>query len=74
MKCSVWIIQIEAIQKGLTDEAAETIAVGIILPHRDHWNVIVKGLSKHEVSRLQRMQFLAARAIIETLMKVAHDV
>ena len=50
--------------KVLTDEAAETIAVGIVMPHLDYSNAILIGLPQHEINRLQRVQVLAARAAL----------
>ena len=51
-------------RKDLTDEAAETIAVGIAVSHLDYSNAILIGLPQHEINRLQRVQALAARAVL----------
>ena len=42
-------------RKVLPDEAAETIAEGIVMSHLDHSNTILIDLPKHEISRLQRV-------------------
>ena len=51
-------------RKVLTHDAAETVAVGIVMSHLDFSNAILIGLPKHEISRLQRVQVLAARAVL----------
>ena len=60
------LYRLKQVRKVLTDEAAETIAVGIIMSHLDYSNAILIGLPKHEISRLQRVQVLAARAVLGT--------
>ena len=58
------LYRLKQVRKVLTDEAAETIAVGIVMSHLDYSNAILIGLPKHEINRLQRVQVLAARAVL----------
>ena len=60
------LYRLKQVRKVLTDEAAETIAVDIVMSHLDYSNAILIGLPKHEISRLQRVQVLAARAVLGT--------
>ena len=64
------LYRLKQARKVLTDEAAETIAVGILISHLDYSNAILIGLPQREISRLQRVHVLAARAI---LGRKAHD-
>ena len=58
------LYRLKQVRKVLTDEATETIAVGIVVSHLDYSNSILIGLPKQEISRLQRVQELAARAVL----------
>ena len=51
-------------RKGLASEAAETIAVDIVMSHLDYSNTMLIGLPKYEISRLQRVQVSAARVVL----------
>ena len=62
--------RLKQVRKVLTHEAAETIAVGTVMSHLDYSNTILIGPPKHEISRLQRIQVLAARVV---LGKKAHE-
>ena len=63
-KAMYGLYRLKQVRKGLTDEAGETIAVGIVMSHQDYSNAILIGLPKHEIGRLQRVQVLAARAVL----------
>ena len=56
--------RLKKMRKFLTDEAAETIDVGIVMFHLDYSNAILIGLPKQEISRLQRVQVLAAKDVL----------
>ena len=58
------LYKLKRVRKVLTDEAAETIAVGVVMSHLDYSNAILIGLPKYEINRLQRIQVLAARAVL----------
>ena len=58
------LYRLKQVRKILTDETAETIAVGIVMFHLDYSNAILIGLPKHEISRLERVQVLAARVVL----------
>ena len=64
------LYRLKQARKVLTPEAAETVAVGVVMSHLDYSNAILMGLPKHETSRLQRIQVLAARVL---LGKTAHE-
>ena len=63
-KAMYGLYRLKQVRTVLTDEAAETIAVGIVMSHLDYSNAILIGLPQHEINRLQRVQVLAARAIL----------
>ena len=63
-KAMYGLYRLKQVRKVLTDEATETIAVGIVMSHLDYSNAILIGLPKQEISRLQREQVLAARAVL----------
>ena len=58
------LYSLKQVRKVLIDEAAETIAVGIVMSHLDYSNAILIGLPQHEINRLQRVQLVAARAVL----------
>ena len=51
-------------RKVLASEAAEAIAVDIVMSHLDYLKTMSIGLQKYEISRLQRVQVSAARALL----------
>ena len=65
-KAMYGLYRLTQLRKVLTDEAAETIAAGIVMSHLDYSNAILIGLPKHDISRIQRVLVLAARAGLGT--------
>ena len=63
-KAMYGLYRLKQVRKVSIDETAETIAVGIVMSHLDYSNAILIGLPKHEISRLQKIQVLAARAVL----------
>ena len=64
------LYKLKRVRKVLTDETAETIAVGIVMSHLDYSNANLIGLPKHEISRLQKIQALEAGIV---LVRKAHE-
>ena len=58
------LYRLKQVRKVLTDEATETIAVGIVISHLDYAKVTLMGLPQHEINRLQRGHVLTARAVL----------
>ena len=63
-KAMYGLYRLKQVRKVLTDEAAETIAVGIVMSHLDYSDAILIGVPQQEINRLQRVQVLAARAVL----------
>ena len=55
---------LKQVRRVLTDEAAEIIAVGIVMSHIDYSNATLIGLPQHEINRLQKVRVLTARAVL----------
>ena len=59
------LIRLKLFRHFLCREAAETIALGIVMSHVDYANSIFIGLPKCELHRLQRIQTIAARIVLQ---------
>ena len=55
--------KLKLIRKSLTLEAAQTIALGLVISHLDYANALYAGLPDTEVKKLQRIQNMAAKII-----------
>ena len=66
-KCrtAMWNLQrLKAIHPFLTTEACHTVVRGIVCTHLDYGNAIFAGLPDCEISRLQRVQNIAATCVL----------
>ena len=66
-KCrtAMWILQsLKAIRPFLTTEACHTVVRGIVYVHLDYANAIFAGLPDCEISKLQRVQNIAANFVL----------
>ena len=59
------LIRLKLIRHFLCREAAETIALGIVMSHLDYANSIFICLPKCELHRVQRIQTIAARIVLQ---------
>ena len=67
MKCRVALInlqRIKMIQKYLTKDVANTLALGLVISHLDYCNAILAGLPDTDISCLQRIQIICAKTIL----------
>ena len=66
-KCrtAMWNLQrLKAIHPFLTTEACHTVVRGIVCAHLDYANATFAGLPNCEISKLQRMQNIAAKSVL----------
>ena len=59
------IYKLKHIRNYLTIEACKVFASGMILSHLDYCNAILCGLPKSEINKLQRIQNMAAKIILQ---------
>jgi hypothetical protein len=67
LKCrtAMWNInRIKSIRRVLTRDACETLVLGLVMSHLDYSNVLFIGLPDCEISRLQRVQNIAAKLVL----------
>ena len=61
----MWNIQrIKQIRNLLTKEACETLIVGLVISHLDYANSMLIGIPECELKRLQRVQNIAAKLVL----------
>ena len=68
-KCrtAMWNIQrIKQMRNVLTSEACETLVLGLVMSHIDYANALYIGLPDCDLERLQRVQNIAARLVLNT--------
>lgn len=58
------IHRIKSIRSSLTQDAAETLALGIVMSHIDYANAIFVGLPQSSMMKLQRVQNMAVRVVL----------
>ena len=64
-KTAMWNIQrIKQIRNLLTEEACETVIVGLVISHLDYANSMLIGIPECELKRLQRVQNIAAKLVL----------
>ena len=64
-KTAIYGVQrIKSIRSSLTREAAEVLALGIVISHLDYANAMFTGLPQVSLKRLQRVQSMAARVVL----------
>ena len=65
MPHAMWNIQrIKLIRSVLTQNACETLILGLVISHLDYANAIYIGLAKCDLNRLQRVQNIAAKLVL----------
>ena len=61
----MWNLQrLKIIHPHLTSEACHTVVRGIVCAHLDYTNAIFAGLPDCEISKLQRVQIIAAKFVL----------
>ena len=50
--------------KSLTKDAANTLALGLVISHLDYCNAILVGLPDTDISCLQRIQNICAKTVL----------
>ena len=64
-KTALWNLQrLKAIHPFLTTEACQTVVRGIVCAHLDYANAVFVGLPDCEISKLQRVQNIAAKFVL----------
>ena len=56
--------KIKSIRKYLTKEATETLVLSLVISHLDYCNVILYGISQNEIGKLQRIQNMCAKLVL----------
>ena len=65
-KIAMWQIKrIRNIRKMLTKDACQTLVLGLVISHLDYSNALYIGLSKCELKRLQRVQNIASKLVLQ---------
>jgi hypothetical protein len=63
-KAMASIQKLKGIRKYLTQEACKTVTSGLVLSHIDYSNAILYGISQQELNKVQRIQSIAAKLIL----------
>ena len=64
-KTAMWHIhQIKNIRAYLTQDACETLVLGMVISHLDYANSLFIGLPLRDINRLQRVQNIAAKLVL----------
>ena len=64
-KIAVWNLQkLKAIRHILTEEACKTLVMGLVISHLDYANTILVGLPETDIHKLQWVQNMAAKLIL----------
>jgi hypothetical protein len=56
--------RIKCIRKYLTKEATEVLVLSLVISHLDYCNVILYGISKTELEKMQRVQNMCAKLVL----------
>ena len=56
--------KIKSIRKYLTREATEVLCLSLVISHLDNCNVILYGISQTELTKLQRIQNMYAKLVL----------
>ena len=67
MKCRVAMLnlqRIKMIQKYLTKDVANTLALGLVISHLDYCNAVLAGLPDTDISHLQRIQNICGKTVL----------
>jgi hypothetical protein len=57
-------LRIKTIRKYLTKEATETLLLSLVISHLDYCNVILYGVSDCEIRKMQRIQNMSAKLVL----------
>ena len=61
----MWSLQkLKAIQDTLTEETCKTLVMGLVISHLDYGNAILVGLPETDIHKLQHVQNMAAKLIL----------
>ena len=64
-KTAMWHIhQIKNVRAYLTQEACETLVLGTVISHLDYANTLFIGLPQCDINKLQRVQNIAAKLVL----------
>ena len=58
-------LRIKRIRKYLTKEAAEILVIALVMSHLDYCNVILYGVSDFELKKMQRIQNMCAKLVLQ---------
>jgi hypothetical protein len=61
--------KIKSIRKFLTKEATEILVLSLVISHLDYCNVILYGISQAEIGKLQRIQNMCAKLVLNRNMQ-----
>lgn len=56
--------RIKSIRKYLSREATETLVLSLVVSHLDYCNIILYGISQTELSKIQRIQNMCAKLVL----------
>ncbi len=56
--------KIKSIRKYLTEDATETLVLSLVISHLDYCNVILYGIPDSDLSKLQRIQNMCAKLVL----------
>jgi hypothetical protein len=56
--------KIKSIRQYLSSDATETLVLSLVISHLDYCNVILYGISQSELSKLQRIQNMCAKLVL----------
>lgn len=60
----LYYFKIKSIRKYLSKEATETLLLSLVISHLDHCNIILYGIAKKELMKLQRIQNMCAKLVL----------
>ena len=66
-KCRLSMANIQRIKKLrliLTNQATETLVIGLVMSHLDYYNTLFIGLPECDISKLQQIQNICARLVL----------
>ena len=67
MKCRTAMLnylRIKSIRKYLTQDAAETLVLTLVISHLDYCNVILYGIAECDINKMQRIQSMCAKLVL----------
>ena len=67
-KCRITMLnvyKIIKICKSVTEKVCSILVMGLVMSHLDYNNVVLEGLPRFEINRMQRVQFFAAKVVLD---------